>query len=82
MYRQQPFHIDLNVSVHKQYCQINIAVDLHISSRNTPQVGGNRILVIGAIAYGGCLGHISSGYNLVKVTIARSGLYERSLKRK
>ena len=37
-------------------------------------------MVIGAIAYGGCLGHISSGYNLVKVTIARSGLYERSLK--
>ena len=59
MYRQQLFHIDSKTFVHKQYCQINIAVGKRISSRNTPQVGGNRILVIGAIAYGGCLGYIS-----------------------
>ncbi len=44
---QQLHHIGLNSFVHQQYRQTNIVVDPRILSQNTPQIGDNRILVIG-----------------------------------
>ncbi len=59
MYPQQLFHIDLKPFVHQQHHQIYIAVDMCKWLQNTPQVGGNRILLIGLTTYGGCWGYIS-----------------------